>query len=121
MGNEQWDAIVIGGGPAGSGVATYLAREGRKVLLLERARFPREHVGESLLPGALPYLDALGVRDEVERAGFERKEGQTFYWGPTRTPWEIDFRELDVHPYSLFVEWARFDELLLRHSQNIGT
>src|SRR5688572_22387522 len=91
-----WDAVVVGGGPAGSGVATYLAREGRRVLLLERERFPREHIGESLLPGVLPYLDALGVRGAVEQAGFERKEGQTFVWGRDRTPWEIDFRELDV-------------------------
>jgi len=115
-----WDAIVVGGGPAGSGVATYLAREGRRVLLLERERFPREHVGESLLPGVLPYLDALGARELVEGAGFERKEGQTFVWGRDRTPWDIDFRELDVHPYAFFVERARFDEILLRHAAASG-
>jgi flavin-dependent dehydrogenase len=67
---REWDAVIIGGGPAGSGVATHLARQGRRVLLLERERFPRPHIGESQLPGVLPYLEALGVRDEVERAGF---------------------------------------------------
>jgi len=113
-----WDAIVIGGGPAGSGVATYLAREGRRVLLLERERFPRPHVGESLLPGVLPYLDALGVREVIENAGFERKEGQTFVWGGS--PWHIDFRELDVYPYAYFVDRARFDELLLKHAAKMG-
>lgn len=116
----RWDAIVVGGGPAGSSVATHLARVGRRVLLLERERFPREHIGESLLPGVLPYLDALGVREQVERAGFERKEGQTFIWGRDRTPWEIDFRELDVHPYAFFVERAKFDDILLRHAERCG-
>ena len=48
--NSKHDAIVIGGAPAGSSAATWLAREGHDVLLLERERFPREHVGESLLP-----------------------------------------------------------------------
>ncbi|MDI1443875.1 NAD(P)/FAD-dependent oxidoreductase [Polyangium sp. 6x1] len=115
-----WDAIVIGGGPAGSSVATYLGREGRRVLVLERERFPREHIGESLLPGVLPYLDALGAREAVESAGFERKEGQTFVWGRDRTPWEIDFRELDVHPYAYFVDRGRFDEILLRNAEKVG-
>src|SRR5207253_3732647 len=92
--DASWDCIVIGGGPAGSSVATFLARAGRRVLLLERARFPREHIGESLLPGVLPYLDALGARELVEREGFERKDGQTFVWGRDREPWHIDFREL---------------------------
>jgi FAD-dependent halogenase len=117
---ESWDAIVIGGGPAGSSVATWLAREKRRVLLLERAKFPREHIGESLLPGVLPYLDALGVRETIEQAGFERKEGQTFVWGRDREPWHIDFRELDVHPYSYFVDRARFDQLLLEHARLSG-
>jgi flavin-dependent dehydrogenase len=115
-----WHVIVVGGGPAGSSAATHLARAGRRVLLLERERFPREHIGESLLPGVLPHLDALGVREAVERAGFERKEGQTFIWGRDRTPWELDFRELDVHPYSFFVDRARFDEILLRHAATCG-
>ncbi|MFT3710520.1 MAG: NAD(P)/FAD-dependent oxidoreductase [Archangium sp.] len=117
----HWDAIVIGGGPAGSSAATWLSRAGRKVLLLEKEQFPREHIGESLLPGVLPYLDSLGVRDAVEAAGFEKKEGQTLVWGGDGEPWHIDFRELDVFPYSFFVERARFDELLLRHSAASGT
>ncbi len=116
----DWDVIVIGAGPAGSSVATYLAREGHRVLLLERERLPREHIGESLLPGVLPYLDALGVREQVEREGFVRKEGQTFIWGRDRTPWELDFRELDAHPYAFFVERARFDEILARRAEACG-
>ena len=58
---KTWDAVVIGGGPAGSSTAALLARAGRSVLLLEREQFPRFHVGESLLPYSLPLLDRLGV------------------------------------------------------------
>src|SRR5262249_49004573 len=115
-----WDAVIIGAGPAGASAAAQLARAGRRVLLIEREKFPREHIGESLLPGVLPYLDALGLREQVERAGFETKRGQTFVWGRDRTPWRIDFRALDVYPYSLFVERAKFDALLLDHARASG-
>ena len=54
---DQPDVIVIGGGPAGSASATLLARQGWQVRLFERERFPREHVGESLLPASLPILE----------------------------------------------------------------
>ncbi len=47
-----------------------LARKGHEVVLFEKERFPREHIGESLLPASVPVLEALGVRDAVERAGF---------------------------------------------------
>ena len=65
-GQGEYDAIVIGGGPAGSTAAGLLAKRGRRVLVLERERFPREHVGESLLPASLPILEELGVRQAVE-------------------------------------------------------
>ena len=63
--NNSHDVIVIGGGPAGSSAATWLARLGHKVLLLEREKFPREHVGESLLPFCYTLLEDLGVVDEL--------------------------------------------------------
>ena len=59
------DIAVIGGGPAGSSAATMLARQGWRVVLLERERFPREHVGESLLPASMPVLEELGAMDAV--------------------------------------------------------
>src|SRR6266852_3481915 len=64
--------IVIGGGPAGSTAATLLARDGHSVLLLEREKFPREHVGESLLPFCYSLFKNLGVVEEMKKS-FVRK------------------------------------------------
>ena len=67
------DVIVIGGGPAGSAAATMLARKGWQVTILEREQFPREHVGESLLPASIPVLEELGALHAVESAGFLKR------------------------------------------------
>jgi flavin-dependent dehydrogenase len=71
------DVLVIGGGPAGSTAATFLARRGWRVLCLEKARHPRFHIGESLLPMNLPILERLGVLDAVDAIGV-RKTGADF-------------------------------------------
>ena len=73
--------VVIGGGPGGSTAATLLARQGFDVTLFEREVFPREHVGESLLPASIPILETLGVIEEIEAAGFTPKYGATMVWG----------------------------------------
>jgi flavin-dependent dehydrogenase len=67
MSSNRYDVIVIGGGPAGATVATLLARRGRRVVLLEKEQFPRFHIGESLLPCAMPLFRELGVLPELER------------------------------------------------------
>ena len=66
MNDEQCDVVVIGGGPGGSSAATMLAKAGLKVILLERERFPRFHIGESLLPGAWELWSRLGVVEKLE-------------------------------------------------------
>src|SRR6185503_1585903 len=67
---QRFDAVVIGGGPGGSTAATYLARGGRKVLLLEKEVFPRFHIGESLLPYNREIFEEMGLMPILEKEGF---------------------------------------------------
>lgn len=71
-GRRQCDVLVIGGGPAGSTVAPLLAEKGYRVVLLEKARHPRFHIGESLLPANLPLFERLGVAADVRAIGMEK-------------------------------------------------
>ena len=117
----QSPIIVIGGGPAGSCVSALLARQGHAVTLLERERFPRDHVGESLLPASIPILEDLGVLDEVQRAGFTVKRGATMIWGTDRQPWSWYFSETNAsNPLSFQVWRPEFDAILLRHARRAG-
>lgn len=115
------DVVVIGGGPAGSAAATLLADQGWSVRLFERDRFPREHVGESLLPASLPILDALGVLPAVQQAGFIEKYGATMVWGTDAEPWSWYFRETNPeHPHAYQVWRPTFDKLLLDNAAKHG-
>ena len=116
------DAIVIGGGPGGSTVATVLARAGRHVLLLEKEKFPRFHVGESLLPFNLPLFERLGVAEKIRAAGFQTKRGAYFWNEETGGIRPVDFAKGmdDRHPSAYQVKRAEFDELLLRHAEESG-
>jgi len=69
---DDCDVLVIGGGPAGSSMATLLAQAGRRVLLVEKDHHPRFHIGESLLPANVPLFERLGVREQVERIGMPK-------------------------------------------------
>ncbi len=98
-----------------------LARMGASVVLLERERFPRPHVGESLLPASVPILEELGVRDAVESAGFLKKWGATMLWGSGAEPWSWYFRETsERYPHSYQVSRPEFDQLLLENSRAHG-
>ena len=116
------DVVVIGGGPAGSSAATFLARRGYRVALFERDRFPRFHVGESLIPGASDLLAELGVEEEIERAGFLRKYGGCLV-SPQEEKVKFDLSQIQAQlrrPYTFQVLRSEFDRILLENCKRAG-
>ena len=116
------DVIVIGGGPAGSTAATLLAQRGFDVLLLERERFPRFQIGESLLPYNNDLLNRLGVTPKLEVGEFFPKYGAEFVTGDGEIGYTFRFdRNLPKQYHRTFqVKRADFDQLLLRNAATCG-
>lgn len=118
---KECDALVIGGGPAGSTIAALLAQKGYRVTLVEKAHHPRFHIGESLLPANLPLLEKLGVAEEVRAIGMEKWAAEFV------SPWHAHqqaFQFADAWdksmPYAYQVERSAFDEILIRNAERRG-
>jgi len=131
------DVVIVGGGPSGTTVASLLKKYSPdlSVMILEKAKFPREHVGESQLPGISAILDEMGVWEKVEAENFPVKLGASYTWGKSAEVWDFDFFPAEEfldeerpakyegqRRYTAFqVERDRYDEILLRHSEEMGT
>lgn len=119
---ETTDVAIVGGGPAGSAAAIVLAKAGLRVTVLERERFPRFHVGESLLPLQGAVLDRLGVAPKLAQADFVPKFGARFLANDGSVAGQIDFGDLLAPPYNFAyqVERSRFDQILLESAREQG-
>jgi flavin-dependent dehydrogenase len=118
---EECDVAVIGGGPAGSTAAALLARRGYKVIALEKARHPRFHIGESLLPMNLPIFERLGVLDKVRALGVH-KPGADFEANNERGYNTYAFsRAIGKSPPHAYQVWRQdFDRMLYEHARTAG-
>ena len=130
------DVAIIGGGPSGSTAGALLRKYGPhlSVLILERESFPRDHVGESQLPGTSTVLHEMGCWDKVEAANFPIKVGATYKWGQTKELWDFDFAPLELwkeeprpgkyeglrQSLAFQVDRSIYDKILLDHAESLG-
>ena len=133
---KDYDVVIVGGGPAGSTTGALLKKynPNLKVLILEKEKFPRDHVGESQLPQISSILDEMGCWDKVEAANFPIKIGATYRWGKTPELWDFEFLPLsqfkdEARPAqykgqrqqtAFQVDRAIYDDILLRHAETLG-
>lgn len=121
MPTSGYDAVIIGGGPGGATAATLLAKKGRKVLVLEKERFPRFMIGESLLPWSRRLYRDLGIEEEMDRR-FIKKYGALFLKGgePLQTTFEFAKAMDNPYPYAYHVPRDEHDKLLLDNARGCG-
>jgi len=122
MSETIYDAIIIGGGPGGSTAASYLARSGKRVVILEKEVFPRFHIGESLLPYNRRIFRELDLLPKLESAGLIRKYGAQFHLGNASKSIKLVFAdgEFTRETEAFQVERAVFDQILLNHARDLG-
>jgi flavin-dependent dehydrogenase len=121
MQDDLYDVAIIGGGPAGSTAAALLARAGRRVIVLERERFPRFHIGESLLPSLSSIFERLGVRQKMDSMFMRKYGGEIAAACGTRDVrfyFKDGFRSRNDHAYQ--VSRAEFDQMLLENARVNG-
>jgi flavin-dependent dehydrogenase len=122
MPTKNFDTIVIGAGPAGCTAATLLAQKGHKVLMLEKDKFPRYHIGESLMPFCWFTLEKLGVLEQMKQHEYVEKLSVQFVTQDGRQSRPFYFFQHHDHPssYTWQVERAEFDQMLLANARAKG-
>ena len=133
----DFDIGIIGGGPAGSATAAYLARAGLSCVIFESELFPRPHVGESLVPSSTRVFQEIGFLDQMDEAGFPEKYGAAWTINAPGSVHSHTFEGLALDSYTgirfeersqpgvernytFHVDRARFDLLLLQHAHRLG-
>jgi FADH2 O2-dependent halogenase len=137
MSQPDFEVGIIGGGPAGSATASYLARAGISCVVFERDLFPRPHVGESLVPSSTRIFKEIGFLEKMDQAGFPKKYGAAWTTsgkGPIYTD-SFEGLEPDCHVgirfdervqpgvdrnYTFHVDRSKFDLMLLQHAHELG-
>jgi flavin-dependent dehydrogenase len=118
----MYDCVVIGGGPAGSTISTILADYGHRVLLLERARFPRHHIGESLMPQTYWTFQRIGMLEKMKSSDFPVKESVQFVssTGHESQPYFFPDRDPNEWSYTWQVKRDKFDKMMLENAREHG-
>ncbi|KAK0226141.1 FAD binding domain-containing protein [Armillaria fumosa] len=114
------DVLVIGGGPGGSYAAATLAREGLEVAVFEASKFPRYHIGESLIPSVRHYLRFIGAEDKLANHGFVRKPGAALKFMQHAEEGYTDFVAIGHNNNAWNVDRSEFDSLLMNHARTCG-
>jgi flavin-dependent dehydrogenase len=117
-----YDCIIMGGGPSGSTVATLVAKEGFKTLLVERDRFPRRHVGESLMPDSYFVFERLGVLDKLNKSSYARKVGVQFvnHMGRESAPFLFRWNDPRECSETWHVPRPEFDQMMFENAAEHG-
>ncbi|MBV9673517.1 MAG: tryptophan 7-halogenase, partial [Verrucomicrobia bacterium] len=120
--NRLFDVAIIGGGPAGSAAGSLLAKMGRTVVILEKEKFPRFRVGESMLPRSLDILERIGVKEKIDQAGFIVKYGGEIVSACGDKTVRYYFRNgrKAKRQTAYQVLRSKFDDILLEHARETG-
>ncbi len=125
MNNHENNVVIIGGGPAGSALGCYLSKAGIKNTIYEAANHPRDHVGESMVMSSVRVFDEIGFLPVMEREGFVRKYGASWHPPIAKGEAAIAFNEFPQESirqdYTYHVDRKKFDLLLLKHAESLGT
>lgn len=120
--NNNYDVIVVGGGPAGSTIASILAREGRSVVLFEKEEFPRHHIGESLMTDTYWTFQRMGLLEKLRASPFVRKYSVQFANPAGKESRPFYFFEAAHHESAVTWQVTRavFDKMLIEHAAEQG-